>query len=260
MNRVILVSWHYFNSKRKAGFHWLADAFWKMGWDVVFVTAPISLVSWLCKDSRFQYPIFKEANKLVNVKEHLWSYVLLTLWHPTNIKNIDFLNCLATPLYKRYSKVRLNALEDIIKTASLIIFESTAALLLFNRFKEINSEARYIYRVSDDLHAINSHPLVIETENHIANNFDIISTPSKYIYDKLSRFPSTLLQHHGIRKDSFDKNYSNPYKRGINAVFVGNSHFDYNFIEHASKLFPDWYFHIIDQYQIPNQEKHSYLW
>jgi 2-beta-glucuronyltransferase len=75
MNRVILVSWLIFNSKRKAGFHWLADAFWKMGWDVVFVTAPLAS---LLAMQRFPFSIstFQGKNKLVNVKEHLWSYVL----------------------------------------------------------------------------------------------------------------------------------------------------------------------------------------
>jgi len=32
MKRVVLVSGHYFESRRRAGFHWLAEAYWRAGW------------------------------------------------------------------------------------------------------------------------------------------------------------------------------------------------------------------------------------
>lgn len=243
--RVIFISWHYFNSKRKAGFHFLADAFWQMGWEVIFITAPISLMSWLCKDCRFEYPIFKESNKLIKIKKRMWSYVLLTPWQPTNIKNNGILNALAVPLYNKYKNINLGILNDLLKKTSLVIFESTEAILLYERFKEINDRAFYIYRVSDDLELHRCHPVVLETEQRIAPQFDLISTPSSYIYKKFSRYPNSKLHYHGIRKDLFDKEYKNPYSGSSNAVFVGNSLFDINFIYYASELFPNWKFHIL---------------
>jgi 2-beta-glucuronyltransferase len=245
MDRIVLVSHHYFNTKSKAGFHWLADAYWKMGWEVLFITAPISWISWLCKDPRFEYPIFKEANKLIKINEHMWSYILLTYWHPTNIKRINVFNTLATPLYKKYGNLKLGIVEDFIRDSKLIIFESTEAILLFDRFKNINNKARYIYRVSDDMRLHSLHPLAIRTEERISPHFDLISAPSEYIYRIFARFPNAILQYHGIRKDLFDKEYKNPYSNGVNIVFVGNSLFDHDFIRHAAKQFPNWKFHII---------------
>ena len=52
--RVILVSGHYLGSKRRAGFHHLAQAYGSLGWDVTFVTAAISLLSRLRGDYRFE--------------------------------------------------------------------------------------------------------------------------------------------------------------------------------------------------------------
>lgn len=40
--KIVLLSQHVLDSARRAGFHWLADAFWRAGWDVTFVTTGIS--------------------------------------------------------------------------------------------------------------------------------------------------------------------------------------------------------------------------
>ncbi|MCX6163718.1 MAG: glucuronosyltransferase, partial [Ignavibacteriae bacterium] len=55
------------------------------------------------------------------------------------------------------------------------------------------------------------------------------------------------LQYHGINKKIFDECIENPYKfkNKINAVFVGVSNFDCDFLSKASKLFPEWGFHIV---------------
>ena len=98
MRTVILVSYHYLNSKRKAGFHWIANAYKQKGWTVIFVTAPISIFSWLRKDYRFEYPIFKEANKLIQVEDNLYSYILFSLIHPARTR-IAIMDKLIAPLY-----------------------------------------------------------------------------------------------------------------------------------------------------------------
>ena len=80
--RVVLISGHYLGSKRRAGFHHLASAYWNLGWDVTFVTAAISRLSRLKGDYRFAYPVREEANRLVSVRDRLTSYVLMTRIHP----------------------------------------------------------------------------------------------------------------------------------------------------------------------------------
>ena len=36
MKRAVLVTGHYWESRRKAGFHWIADALLRDGWEVLF--------------------------------------------------------------------------------------------------------------------------------------------------------------------------------------------------------------------------------
>lgn len=246
MKRAILVTGHYWNSKRKAGFHWLADALERNGWDVVFFTAALSGLSVIRRDYRLAYPVLREANQLLQVREAMWSYVWFTPWHPANLR-LKFLNHLSRPLFSLYSQFPLGEVEPKIREADLIIFESTPGLLLFERFKHLNPRAKFIYRVSDDLRLLRNHALVLETEQRAASQFDLVSVPSQQIYLLFKKLPNLELNLHGIRKDLFQQDCLNPYQNqeNPNLIFVGNSYFDYDFINHASQLFPDWNFHII---------------
>jgi 2-beta-glucuronyltransferase len=72
---VVLVTGHYLESKWKAGFHWLADAYWRAGWEVIFWTTAISWLSWLQRNYRMAYPVRCEAHRLRWVQPGLGSYV-----------------------------------------------------------------------------------------------------------------------------------------------------------------------------------------
>ncbi|CAN1209719.1 UDP-glucuronate:glycolipid 2-beta-glucuronosyltransferase [Tumidithrix helvetica PCC 7403] len=246
MKRVVLITGHYWNSKRKAGFHWLADALWRQGWEVVFLTAALSWLSVIRRDYRLEYPVLQEANKLQQVKLGMWSYVWFTLWHPANLR-WNLLNFLSRKWFHSYSQLPLGEVEPMIRDADLFIFESTPALLLFEKCKCLNPRAQYIYRVSDDLRRLRSHPIVLEREKQIVSQFDLVSVPSRYIYELFDKLPNLELQLHGIRKDLFSLEYSNPYPPSEfpNLIFVGNSYFDCDFLDQASQLFPYWQFHVI---------------
>lgn len=254
--KVTLISGHYFNSKRKAGFHWLADAYHKMGYEVLFITAPISWASKLRKDFRFKYPILEEANKLIEKEPRLFSYILFTFLHPFSLRN-HWLNKFTNPFVHLYKKINLEPVKTFITSSDFIIFESTPALILFETLKKLNPNAKYIYRISDDIRLLGFHPKVIEEELRIVSKFDRVSVPSQYIFDIQKQFNfsnNMTLDLHGLNKSIFDQDHPNPYdKEKVNLIFVGNSHFDHEFLNIASDLFQDWLFHIIGP--IPNLPK-----
>ncbi len=244
--RVVLVSVHYLESQRKAGFHWLTEAYWRQGWDVTFVTASLSWLSKLRRDHRFTYPVRQEANHLRQVRERMASYVLFTPWHPANFRS-SALNSLSGPLFRRYGRADIGALAGPVAEADLVIFESTPGLLLYRRFRELNPRARFVYRVSDDLRLLNNHPVVLDAERQIAPEFDLVSVPSGYMQGLFPGLENVRVDSHGLEKHLFDAPSADPYgdHSRPNAVFVGNSHFDYDFLERASRLTPGWTFHII---------------
>jgi 2-beta-glucuronyltransferase len=245
MKRVILVTAHYLESRNKAGFHWLADAFWRGGWDVTFFTESLSWLSWLRRDYRFGYPVRAEANRLFQVRERLASFVWLTHWHPVNLR-LGILNRLSKPWFATYGKLPLHGMEEPIAHADLFVFDSTHGLQLFERCKQLNPQARFVYRVSDDLPLTRNHPVLLETETRILPRFDMVSVPSPHMLKRFSHLPHAVLHKHALRKDLFDAPHPSPYQGpGPHVVFVGRGYFDHDFVRRAARLFPDWRFHVI---------------
>lgn len=244
MKRVIFVTSHYWDSHRKAGFHWLADAFWRAGWDVLFFTESISWLSWLRRDRRFSYPIFREANKLRPIRERMASYVWLTPFHPVNLRN-KLLNRLSAPVLSCYQHFSLGAAQPEVARADLFVFDSDHGLFLFDRFKQLNPRARFVYRVSDDIRMMRHNPLLPAQEERIVPHFDLISAPSSRYQQLFPDLANVFLHNHGLEKNLFDRPHVNPYLTpGPNVVYVGKHYFDADFMVQAVRQFPTWSFHV----------------
>ncbi len=243
--RVILISGHYLGSKRRAGFHHLADAYRNLGWDVTFVTAAISTLSRLRGDYRFAYPVREEANRLVPVREGLTSFVLMTRTHPGNLR-FGLANRLSRPWFARYARVPLGPLEERLRNADLIMFEGTAALLLVERIRELAPQARLVYRASDDLRALGVHPLILEAEARAIPLFDLVSAPTQEVAAVLAPFGPVQVHPPGMDKAALGRPTQSPYGDGPAAVFAGVSPlFDYESLTAAAELAQHVAFHVI---------------
>jgi 2-beta-glucuronyltransferase len=245
MKRVVFVTSHYLDSPRKAGFHWLAEAFWRAGWDVLFFTESISWLSLLRRrDPRCQYPVWREAHRLRWVRERLASYVWLTPFHPTNLR-LGVLNRLGKAVFELYPRFGLGAAAPEIARADLFVFDSDHGLFLFDRFKGLNPRARFVYRVSDDIRMMKHHPLLPAQEERIVPQFDLISAPSCVYRQRFPHLRNVFLHNHGLEKALFDRPHANPYQTPRpNVLYVGKHYFDADFIVRAVRLFPTWSFHV----------------
>lgn len=246
MKRVVLVTGHYALSKRRAGFHWLAEALWRAGWDVTFFTASFSHLHRLKRDHRFDYGLHKQSGRPIEVRERFTSYVWFTPTHPTN-RLPDFVDALFDPLFRRYGSRPIAGLDALIGEADLFIFESTAGLMLFDQFKAANSKARYVYRMSDDFRLLQAPRALMRYEDRVAPLFDLISVTSQFSLEKFAPLGNTVLHHHGIEKAAYDADSPNPYPAGParNVLWVGVARLDYDFLVKAASSFPDWAFHVL---------------
>lgn len=245
MRRVMLFTGHYHASARRAGFHWLANAYHRLGWDVTFVTTSLSWLSVARRDFRLAYPVRAEAGRMVEVRPGFRSFVHFAPYHPANLRR-GWLNAASSPLFARYGRRLPRVLEAAVAEAGLLIFESTPGLLLFERCRGLNPAARTVYRVSDDLRLLQNHPAVIAAERRIAPRFDLVSVPSSYMAGLFPGLENIQLQLHGLELEAFDGEHENPYEPGtVNLVFVGNSHFDHDFLRRALAQFPGYRFHVI---------------
>jgi 2-beta-glucuronyltransferase len=245
MKKIVLLSGHYYGSKRKAGFHFLAEAFDSLGYEVVFVTAVFSIISILRMDYKiFEKYFIRNILKSLNFNK-IKSLVNITPIHPLNRRS-RFLDLLIKKGYFLKSRIK----KEIV-SADYIIFESVPSILFFSEIKKINPFAKLIYRMSDDMEAIRYSSNIIQYERSILKEFDLISIPTRVMYEKFkSLSPDNInLQFHGINKTDYDNSNNSPYKEKINHIFVGNSHLDNNFLEIASKKFRDHIFHIIGPFE-----------
>jgi 2-beta-glucuronyltransferase len=257
---VTFITGHYYPSRRRAGFHNLADAAHRMGCRVNFVTAGYSLLSYLRRDYRTKIPgIRANCNQPVEIKPGFVSYVHFTPWHPHTLV-LPGLDRLTHPLMDRYGEGELNGLLPLIKETDIFVFESMSGLFLFKRCRRENPAARMIYRVSDDIRILGStHPRLIELEREIAPDFDCVSVPSAWMLNLFPSLPSLrlCLHHHGLDKSAYDACTVSPYPAGsTNAVFVGTAYFDDEFTRLAAIGNPECMFHIIgpmkDTLALPN--------
>ncbi|HKJ93963.1 MAG TPA: hypothetical protein VJ957_12410 [Longimicrobiales bacterium] len=244
--RAVFITPHYWASHRRGGVHWIADAFRRAGWEIVFLTSGMSWPLWIRrKDWRLRYPVREEANRVVRSRDGVLSFVWVTPWHPATLP-AGWMNRLSSPLFRLYARFPLGDAEPLVRGADLLVFESSPALLLFDRFRALAPAARTVYRISDDLRLLDYHPVVVEAEAVTIDRFGLLSIPSHYVFQQHQHRTAARFHPQGVRREIFDDDDSpSPYGKGVNAVFVGNSHFDHDFLDRASRLAPDWTFHII---------------
>jgi 2-beta-glucuronyltransferase len=250
----VLVTTHYLGSNRKAGFHWIAESLIRSGWEVLFLTICVSSISRITNlfrsDYRKDFPSPRASNRLMHGGEHLWSYVWFTPWHPAHLR-LPLLNKLASPLFRSYGALPLDELEEPFRDADMFVFESSPGLLLFDRFRRMNHKARFVYRVSDDLRLLRTHPVVIDAERESAPRFDLVSVPCRHIYEHFEGLWNLKLHPHGIEKKLFDQELPSPYEgeSGTNLVFSGTAYLDNDFLVRGSRLFPSWNFHVLGPFK-----------
>lgn len=253
MNKIVFLSWHYYNSKRRAGFHHIANSLSNKKFNVVFIASVVSIFTLLRREK-----IIYEKHFLSNI------FQKLKFNNVTSIVNFSLLRppvSRSSPIFEFISsfffKLNRKSIREI-SNANTIIFESTMAILFFDKVKSLNSKAKIIYRVSDDMEVFSASKKILEYEKSILNKFDLVSVTTKSHFDKLYKIsPDNLkLHYHGVDKKLFKAANINPYKCSVNIVFVGTRDLDFKFIEIASLKFPTYHFHLVGPFE-PNIKRNN---
>jgi 2-beta-glucuronyltransferase len=253
---ILLLTGHFYSSKNKAGFHHIANALMMRGHKVYFCTCPNSFLTFLKNNDKKEcLNIMKSAwQPFIHNGVYQTSYI--SLMHNYSRKylllDLKILSYFNLCIFQMgFCKIFGDIKFDII------IFESGVGLFLFNKLKKLNPNAKFIYRVSDDLEIYKANYELLKQEKNIVAKFDKISTPIENITIRLSSIDKKCnikTQYHGINKQIFDKvelYYNNPYIKKRNLVFVGanlnKGFFDWEFLDIASNVCPEYNFHIIGQ-------------
>jgi 2-beta-glucuronyltransferase len=249
-NHVILISEHVYESPRRAGFHWLADAYREAGWHALFVTAGVSSLSALRGDVRVGLVAPEQRNRIRSIAPDLDGLFWYPPFHPVNLRH-DVLNRLSQPFFRSYNRLPIGALEQAVRGAATVIFESGAGLSLARRVRRLAPQALFVYRVSDDVRVIGAHPVLEAFEREATSSFDLISVPSDHMVGLFPPAAPVVVQYHGLNKALFDEGRPDPYSGGKNVISVGTTLFDRRAVEVLAASSPAVQFHLFGRISEP---------
>ena len=245
--KVTLISLHHYCSQRRVDFHYVADSFAKNGWNVLFVTTPLSPFSLVTGDHRWKYVKISDINKPVKVQNNIIQYTYAPFSSPLSLTGNRIIDFLSPFSFRFYRNQIPNNLKKLIVDSNLYILESNSGILLFDYLKKMSPGAKFVYRADDALETLHPHEEIIEYEKKITPLFDLITVPSSSLYQRFNN-GNVLLQLHGIKKELFFHQYEIPllYKKfTINFIFIGIAHIDLNFLKIAGEIFPKFGFHVV---------------
>ena len=239
------LSAHSFTSKRRAGFHWLADAYRRAGWRILFVTVGPSRLSALRGDWRLEGTGPADWNRVVRLDADSETYLWVPPFHPANLGNA-VANRLVEPLWRLTPRFAMPGLPAWLAAADQIVVESAGGIMLVPRLRALAPSAHLVYRVSDDLDVIGAHPLLGRIERRVAPLFDLISLPSPRLARRFAGLETVTVHRHGVPVDLIRAPQPSPFPEDgrVRVLSLGHTVFDAAAANAATAALPDWEFHV----------------
>lgn len=244
---VTFLSNHYWGSERRAGFHGLAQAFLEAGWKVRFVTTGLSRISFLKTDPRTGRLKTVDRNRWVTAADGVETYVYCPPVHPfARSRRTD-------PVTDRlFARLYRNGLpRDLgqgVASSDLVIFESSAALLLFDAVGRLAPKARRIYRVSDDVRVVGMAPSILAAEDAAVDRFDLISVPSRVLLaERFGHLFTARFHPHGLDLSRLRAAREGPLPtlKRPSCVALGTTLFNTDLLALCARARPDMTFYIV---------------
>ena len=239
-NTFLVLSAHDYRSPRRANIHFITSELAKRG-RTRFFSLRYSHLSKFTSDPRVSLDY---AANQIGVYQGVECYLWKTAIHPFNTRR-RWLRPLETIMYNWYSSGYNAVLRRWIKDATTILLESGVAPVFFDLIKELNPNAKILYRASDALETINVAEYVNQTFARIASQLNTIALPSRALAESIPSKHNLAFVPHGIDHSVAQQADPSPYPDGIHAVSLGSMLFDSNFFVHAAKRFPHITFHLI---------------
>lgn len=239
---IVISSVHDYRVGRRGSIQAIADALARRGFDVLFLSIRFSLLSFMRPDSRRF--LLRRANTF---EEHggMRCYLWRTPLHPFTSRS-KILQRLNVPLHKLYGASPNAQIDREFASASHVIVESGLGIVLIERIRRLNRNAKIIYRASDKLSTIGAHPYLQECLRDQARDIDHFCLLARLMApDFAFARERTCVVPHGVHPPDFADIGPSPYAGGLNAVSVGSMLFDADFFNIASELCPDVTFHVI---------------
>jgi 2-beta-glucuronyltransferase len=235
---------------RKASTVFFAEGLARLGWQIDFVTAQLSLLSVLAGVPRLKMVPDKQRNTWIERGNGISTFVWLPPFHPATT-GFRLVNRMATPLFYLYPHLLPETIRRRVRSSQLIIIESCSAVMLFPLLKKLAPNATFIYRACDPLDAIGMHPILETVLNRTAADYDLFTSPSKIILETFPSNVKTCYLPQGIQKSLFDVSVPSPFEgNGPHAIIAGDMMFDLLSFEMMVRNFPHITFHAFGRMEL----------
>jgi len=246
MKRLVLITGHFPQQKRRTSMLWVTDHLQAQGWHVTYITVGYSWLSWLKRDKRLGALGYKPKQGTQTLSASLTAIYGLSPYHPFKSKN-QALNELSEPLTALFTHYWGPRLRAPLANADIAICESGAPVLLAPLIKRHAPNATRIYRVSDDIRLLNAPDILLCAEMQ-HNNFHRISTGSPLIAERFASHPNVTIDPMGVPHAQIQVSTDDPYTRTPNAkiaICAGSTLLDIGAITRTAQAKPNWQIHVI---------------
>ncbi|MEM6897251.1 MAG: hypothetical protein AAF576_07700 [Pseudomonadota bacterium] len=245
MKRLVFLTGHFPQQKRRTSMLWVTDHLQAQGWHVTYATVGYSWLSKLLGDRRLKtldHPPRTGRRELSPTLTEVfgWSPYHPVTWPSRALTHsAEALN----PLFERYWEPRL---AEPLAMADLVIVESGPPVALAALAARLAPRATRIYRVSDHIRLLNAPETLLKAER-AHHHFHRISTGSSLIAARFSDHPNVTIDPMGVPHDQVARPRPDPYTRSGApiAVCAGSTLLDMDQIANTARAAPYWQIHVI---------------
>lgn len=244
--RLLMASANYWRSPFQVGSHHLARGFARAGWEVAFVSDPISpwhLLGGHFKDIWDRYALYR-GHGVTDCEGQVWAYVPGALFAPHNKPLLR-----SRWVGKQWASFSLPSLVETLKkrgfgTVDLLYCDSVAHV---GWIKEIGRKQSF-YRVTDCLAGFaKATPAALELERELARSVDLVVYAARSLEDYVKRLTPKSMAYlpNAVNYAHFAQQCLSPppeYRSipGPIALYVGamDVWFDYRLLDEAAARLP----------------------
>ena len=245
MKRLVFLTGHFPQQKRRTSMLWVTDHLQAMGWHVTYVTVGYSWLSKWTGDRRLAALDHVPTTGTTQISATLTGIFDYSPYHPLNWPN-KTLNRAFHPLNRLFESYWARRLKHPLAQADVVIIESGPPVALGAMVARLAPQATRIYRVSDDIRLLNAPKILLDAER-AHHHFDRISTGSPLIAGRFKDHPNVTLDPMGVPHADINVTTPDPYTRtgAPIAVCAGSTLLDMDQIADTAKAAPHWQIHVI---------------
>jgi 2-beta-glucuronyltransferase len=225
----------------------LAQAFLDADWKVRFVTTGLSRISFLQTDFRLGRLKREDRNRWVTAPDGVETYVYCPWVHP--FSRFVGTNPITDRLFGHLYRSSMPAdLGYGLASSDIVVFESSAALLLFDAVGRRAPNAKRVYRVSDDVRVVGMAPSILAAEDTAVGRFDLISVPSRALLEeRFGHLASARFHPHGLDLPRLEaaRDRPQPELDRPSCVALGTTLFDAELLALCARARPDVRFYVV---------------